>query len=47
MQSTDSTETYAYWTRKDLVGETEEITFNNVMKQYKKSLALMMLQKKT
>ena len=47
MQSIDSTETYAYGTRKNLVGKTEEIKFNNIIKQYKKSLALMKLQKKT
>ena len=47
MQSIDLIETYAYGTRKDLVGEKEEIKRNNLIKQYKKSLTLMMLQKKT
>ena len=36
MQSTYSTETYAYRTSKDLVSEKEEITCNNKIKQYKK-----------
>ena len=36
MQSIDSTETYAYGKRKDLVSEKEEIKCNNIIKQYKK-----------
>ena len=32
MQSVDSIETYAYGTRKDVVGEKEEIKFNNIIK---------------
>ena len=47
MQSFDSIETYAYGTIKDLVSEKEEIKCNNIIKQYKKWLTLMMLQKKT
>ena len=47
MQSFDSIEKYTYGTRKDLVKEKEEIKCNNVIKQYKKGLTLMMLQKKT
>ena len=35
MQSTDSIETYAYGTSKDLVSEKEEIKYNNILKQYK------------
>ena len=46
MESTDSIETYAYRTRKDLVNEKEEIKCNNIIKRYKKWLNLMMLQKK-
>ena len=47
MQSIDSMETYAYGTRKVLVSEREEIKYSNIIKQYKKRLTLMMLQKKT
>ena len=47
MQSIDLTETYAYRPRKDLLSEKEEIKCNNIIKRYKKSLTLMMLQKKT
>ena len=36
MQPTDSLETYAHETNKDLVSEKEEIKFNNIIKQYKK-----------
>ena len=36
MQSTDSIETYAYETRKDLESEKEKIKYNNVIKRYKK-----------
>ena len=46
MQSFDSIETYTYGTSKDLVSEKEEINCNNTIKQYKKLLTLMMLQKK-
>ena len=35
IQSTDSTETYAYGTSKDLVCKKEEIEYNNIIKQYK------------
>ena len=47
MQSIDSIETYANGTRKDLVTEKEEIKCNIIIKQYKKGLSLMILQKKT
>ena len=47
MQSTDSIETYAYRTSKDLVSEKEEIKRNNIIKRYKKRLNLLMLRKKT
>ena len=47
MQSIVSIETYAYGTSKDLVSEKEEIKCNNEIKQYKKLLTLMTLQKKT
>ena len=43
MQSTDSLETYAYGTSKDLVSEKEEIEWNNIIKRYKKWLTLMVL----
>ena len=36
MQSTDSLDTYAYGTSKDLVRKKEEIKCNNITKQYKK-----------
>ena len=35
IQSTDSTETYAYGTSKDLVCKKEEIEYNNIIKEYK------------
>ena len=35
MQSTDSIETYAYGTSKDLVSDKEEIKCNNIIKRYK------------
>ena len=47
IQWTDLIETYAYGTSKDLVCKKEEIKCNNIIKQYKKWLTLMMLQKKT
>ena len=47
MQSIDSRETYAYRTSKYLVIKKEEIRPNSLIKQYKKRLTLMMLQKKT
>ena len=43
MQSIDLIETYAYATSKDLVSDKEEIKCNNIIKQYKTSLTLMML----
>ena len=46
MQSIDSMETYAYGMSKVLVSEKEEIKCSNIIKQYKKWLTLMMLQKK-
>ena len=46
MQSDHSTKTYAYGTNKDLERGKEEIKCNNITKQYKKWLTLMMLQKK-
>ena len=46
MQSFDSIETYPYGTRKDLVSEKEKIQCNNIIKQYKKGLTLMILLKK-
>ena len=46
MQSIDSIETYAYGISKVLVSQKEEIKCNNIIKQYKKWLTLMMLQKK-
>ena len=35
-QSTDSIETSAYWTSKDVVSEKGEIKCNNIIKRYKK-----------
>ena len=35
MQSIDWVETYTYRTRKDLVSKNEEITCQNIIKQYK------------
>ena len=43
MQSFDSIETCAYETSKNLVIGKEEIKCNNIIKQYKKWLTLMML----
>ena len=43
MQSTDSIETYAYGTSKDLVSEKEEIKCSSMIKQCKKCLTLTML----
>ena len=36
MQSIDSIQTNAYWTRNDLVSDKEEIKCNNIIKRYKK-----------
>ena len=47
MQSFDLIEAYAYGMSKNPVSEKEEIKCNNTIKQYKKRLTLMMLQKKT
>ena len=47
MQSIYLIKTYAYGMSKDLVSEKEETKCNNVIKQYKQWLTLMMLQKKT
>ena len=46
MQQIDSIETYAWGTTNDLVCKKEETKCKNVIKQYKKWLTLMMLQKK-
>ena len=35
MQAIDSIETYAFKTRKDLVGDKEEIKCSNIIKRYK------------
>ena len=43
MQSIDLIETYAYGTVKDLISDKEDIKCNNIIKQYKKWLTLMML----
>ena len=43
MQTIDSIETYAYGTSKDLVSKKEEIKCNNIIKRYKRLLALMVL----
>ena len=40
-------ETYAYGTKKYLVGKKEKSKCNNIIKKIQKWLILMMLQKKT
>ena len=47
MESIDSTETYAYERNNYLVCKNEEIQCNNIIKDYKKSLTLIILQKMT
>ena len=47
VKSMDSVETQAYGTSKGLVCKREEIKRNNIIKQYKKWLTLLMVQKKT
>ena len=47
IQPIDLIDTYAYGTRKDLECKKQEIKCNNIIKQYKKWLTLMILQKKT
>ena len=44
IHSIDSIETYAYGTSKDIGSEKEEVKCDNITKQYKKWLNLMMLQ---
>ena len=43
MQSIDSTETYAYVTNEEIIKKKEEIKFIKIIKQYEKSLTMMML----
>ena len=43
MQSIDSIETYAYGINKDLVCKKEEIKCNNIIKQYKIYITLIIL----
>ena len=45
IQSVDLIETYVYRTSKDLICKKEETKCNNIIKQCKKCLTLMMLQK--
>ena len=47
MQSIDLIETYAYGMGKDLICKKEKTKRNNIVKQYKKCLALIRSQKKT
>ena len=47
IQSIDWVETYAFGTSKDIVCQKEEIKCNNIIKQYRKWLTMMILQKKT
>ena len=47
MPSIDSIVTDAYRTSKDFESKKQEIKYSNIIKQYKKLLTLMMLQKKT
>ena len=42
MQVIDLIETYVYETSKDLVSDKEEIKYNNIIKQYKKWLVLIL-----
>ena len=46
MQSVDSIKTYVIGMNKDLVCKREDIKCNNIIKQYKKYLTLIILQKK-
>ena len=46
IQSINSIETYVYRTNKEIIHKNEKINFN-FMKQHKKLLFMMMLQKKT
>ena len=41
MQSIDSIETYSYGMNQDLVCKKEEFKCNNIIKQYTKSLTLI------
>ena len=47
IQSMDSIGTYTYRKSKDLVSKKEETKCNNIIKQYKNWLTLMLSQKKT
>ena len=47
MQSIDSIEIYTHSKNKDLVCKKENIKCNNIIKQYKKCLNLIILHKKT
>ena len=47
IQLIDLVETYAYGMNKGLICKKEEIICNNIIKQYKKILTLIILQKKT
>ena len=42
MQWIESIETYTYGTSKDLVNDKDKIKRNNIIKRYKKWLALML-----
>ena len=46
LQSIDPVETYARGSRKNLISKQEKIKCDYMIKQYKKWLTLMMLQKK-
>ena len=46
MESIDSIETYAHEMSKDLICKKEKIKRNYILKQYKKVLNLITLQKK-
>ena len=47
IQPIDLIDTYSYGTSKDLECKKQKIKCNNIIKQYKKWLTLMILQKKT
>ena len=45
IQSIDSTETYAYWTNKEITRKKEEIKCINEIRHYKIWLTMTILQK--
>ena len=47
IQSIDSVEAYAHGPRKDLICKKQKTNSNNIIKQCKRWLTLIMIQKKT